>query len=246
MTSFDAAKRLRILRQHVQTDQLLGVEAVPVGQAADQPPLPSTAPDVGRLGRDAKIQILEAIDRDEVQACDKCELCHSRTRTVFGEGDPDAPIMFVGEGPGMNEDQQGRPFVGRAGELLNKMIAAMGFERQQVYIANIVKCRPPENRTPTPAEAMTCWDYLRRQIQTIQPRVIVAVGGPAAKMLLDTTVGITALRGTWQAIDGLGPGGAAIPVMPTFHPAYLLRQYTPDNRAKVWSDLQQVMTLLQD
>jgi DNA polymerase len=149
--------------------------------------------------------------------------------------------MIVGEGPGSEEDRTGRPFVGRAGELLNKQIEAMGLTRQQVYIANVVKCRPPNNRTPTPQEAETCGHYLRQQIETIRPRAILTVGGPAAKLLLGTTEGITRLRGQWFTYDQVDP---AIPLMPTFHPAYLLRAYTKDNRAKVWSDLQQVMAKL--
>jgi len=149
--------------------------------------------------------------------------------------------MFVGEGPGQTEDELGRPFVGRAGELLNKMIAAMQLRREQVYIANVVKCRPPENRPPTPAEAAACWGYLRRQIMTIAPTVIVTLGGPATKTLLNTQTGITMLRGTWQEFTGLRPEGPAIPLMPTFHPAFVLRNYTEDTRKKVWSDLKQAM-----
>lgn len=185
-----------------------------------------------------KRKLLHEMDEQEVRGCTKCELCHGRTQTVFGEGSPDAAIMFVGEGPGQNEDEQGRPFVGRAGELLTKMINAMGLTREDVYIANVVKCRPPNNRTPTPAEIATCWDYLRRQMQIIRPRAIVTLGGPATKTLLETNVGITRLRGTWHEYTGVDP---AIPVMPTFHPAYLLRAYTRENRAKVWSDLQAVL-----
>jgi len=178
------------------------------------------------------------MDEQEVRGCVKCELCRSRTQTVFGEGDPEAPVMFIGEGPGQHEDETGRPFVGRAGELLTNMINAMGYRREQVYIANLVKCRPLNNRTPTPVEAQACWDYLRRQIELIRPKVIVTLGGPATKMLLQTDTGITRLRGTWHAYEGIDP---PIPLMPTFHPAYLLRSYTTDNRRKVWSDLQQVM-----
>ncbi len=185
-----------------------------------------------------RIELLRAIDQDEVVNCTRCDLCQSRTQTVFGEGDPQAAVMFIGEGPGQTEDELGRPFVGRAGELLDKMIVAMGLHREAVYITNVVKCRPPNNRTPTPAEMQTCWDYLRRQIEIVRPRVIVAVGGPASKMLLQTDVGITRLRGTWHTYDAITP---TIPVMPTFHPAYLLRSYTRENRLKVWSDLQQVM-----
>src|SRR5690606_28970493 len=126
-----------------------------------------------------------------VKPCEKCELCRGRLNTVFGEGDPDAPVMFIGEGPGQNEDEQGRPFVGRAGELLEKMIVAMGLSRDRVYIANTVKCRPPNNRAPTPIEVDACWDYLHRQIATIRPRAIVTLGGPAAKAVLKTNEGVT-------------------------------------------------------
>lgn len=185
-----------------------------------------------------KRDALDAMDRDEVSACTKCELCHGRTQTVFGDGAADAPIMFIGEGPGQSEDEQGKPFVGRAGALLDKMIQAIGYDRQQLYIANVVKCRPPNNRTPSAVEVQTCWDYLRRQIEIIRPQVIVTVGGPATKMILDTKIGITRLRGTWHTYTGVQP---PIPVMPTFHPAFLLRAYTYDNRQKVWADLKQVV-----
>lgn len=197
-----------------------------------------------KIDRQAKIELLTQMDLQEVRPCTKCDLCHGRIQTVFGEGDPDAELMFIGEGPGQSEDEQGRPFVGRAGEMLDKQIAAMGLRREQVYIANIVKCRPPNNRAPTPVEVDACWGYLRRQIQAIQPRVIVALGGPAAKQLLGTTEGITSLRGRWHVFSGLVPEGPSIPVMPTFHPAYLLRSYTQENRKKVWSDLQKVIEKL--
>ena len=180
---------------------------------------------------------LDAIDRNEVRGCTKCGLCQSRTRTVFGEGAPDAALMFVGEGPGADEDATGRPFVGRAGQKLNEMIAAMGLRREQVYIANVVKCRPPGNRTPLPEEAQACWSYLQRQIQIIRPKVIVVLGNPAAKALLGNIEGITRVRGQWHRFGD-------IDVMPTFHPAYLLRQYSVENRRKVWSDLQEVMKRL--
>ena len=195
---------------------------------------------------EGKSQRLATIRNDEVQGCTRCPLCESRTNTVFGEGNPEAKLMFIGEGPGVQEDRQGRPFVGRAGEMLNKQIAAMGLTRDEVYIANVVKCRPPGNRTPTPAEVETCWDYLHRQIDIIRPRVIVTLGGPATKQILNTTTGITALRGAWHEFEGLAPGGPVIPVMPTFHPAYLLRAYTPENRRYVWSDLQKAMSRLSE
>lgn len=265
----------RVLRQHVVTDQLLGIDSVPLHQPslnqvgvqelAEPPqdsdpngvqasssrvsrfqPSPSHPNRIGQTRTAQKLPVLQAMDANEVRDCTRCELSHWRTQTVFGEGDPDAGLMFIGEGPGEKEDQQGRPFVGPAGGMLDKQIAAMGLTRQQVYITNVVKCRPPNNRAPLPTETDACWDYLRRQIQIIQPRVIVTLGGPAMKLLLDTKKGITAMRGTWHKYDGLAPQGPSIPVMPTFHPAYLLRAYTPENRKKVWSDLQQVMRELAD
>lgn len=249
----------RLLRQHLRTDRLLGVDFVPVGVAGNvspgaadhAPPSPQGLRQFGSgsgttLDREEKRQILDAIDKNEVRGCTKCALCQSRIQTVFGQGDPDAGLMFIGEGPGQSEDEQGLPFVGRAGEMLNKQIAALGLAREEVYIANVVKCRPPNNRAPTPTEAQACWDYLLRQIETIQPQVIVTLGGPAMKLLLNTTKGITAVRGTWHQFEGLLPVGPVIPVMPTFHPAYLLRAYTPENRRKVWSDLQNALARLQE
>lgn len=167
------------------------------------------------------------------QKCQKCPLCTSRKNVVFGEGASNADLMFIGEGPGYDEDQQGRPFVGKAGELLTKMINAMQFSREQVYIANIVKCRPPKNRNPLPEEANVCLPYLQRQIELIQPKVIVVLGAVPLKYLLNK-MGIMRLRGQWDSYNG-------IKVMPTFHPAYLLRN--PDAKREVWSDLQQVMQL---
>ena len=128
--------------------------------------------------------------------------------------------------------------------MLNKQIAAMGLAREQVYITNIVKCRPPNNRAPLRPEIDACWGYLLRQVRIVMPKVIVTLGGPATKSLLETDKGITAIRGVWHNFDGLAPDGPSIPVMPTFHPAYLLRAYTPENRGKVWSDLQAVMKRL--
>jgi DNA polymerase len=163
--------------------------------------------------------------------CRICPLCQTRTNVVFGEGNPNADLMFVGEGPGYDEDQQGRPFVGKAGELLTKMINAMQFSRQDVYIANIVKCRPPKNRNPLPEEAAACIPYLKRQIELIKPKVIVVLGAVPLKYLLDKT-GITRQRGQWDSYNN-------IQVMPTFHPAYLLRN--PEAKRETWSDLQMVM-----
>ncbi len=195
---------------------------------------PFTAP---LLKTDDKSRRLIVLDQNEVKGCTRCRLCETRTNTVFGEGDPDASIVFIGEGPGQTEDETGRPFVGRAGDLLTRQIAAMGFSREQVYICNIVKCRPPENRQPAPDEAATCTPYLERQIEIIRPKVIVTLGLSAARYMLDTKETMGRLRGNWKEWRG-------IKLMPTFHPAYLLRQYTPETRAAVWSDLKQVLTEL--
>jgi len=168
--------------------------------------------------------------RERIGDCTRCRLHEKRQNIVFGVGSPTARLMFVGEGPGADEDRQGEPFVGRAGKKLDEMIAAIGLSREDVYIANIVKCRPPENRTPQPDEVGTCSPFLFEQIAAIGPRVIVTLGSPSTKTLLDTKVGITKMRGIWHSYEG-------IPVMPTFHPAYLLRAYTPENRRLVWEDL---------
>jgi len=231
---------LRAARQLIETDRLLGADFMPAGQK----PLPQIPPASAGLNVSQKAQALEAIAAEEISVCTRCPLCESRANTVPGEGNPDAELVFIGEGPGVEEDKTGRPFVGRAGELLTKMIGAMGLTRRDVFIANMVKCRPPGNRAPAPDEVAACWDYLVRQLQIIQPTVIVTLGNPATQNLLDTRVGITRMRGTWQSLGLIGDGLAGIDVMPTFHPAYLLRQYTPDNRRKVWSDLRQVMDRL--
>lgn len=195
------------------------------------------APAASALPRADRIKLLQDMDRDEVSGCTKCRLCQTRTHTVFGEGDAEAPLLFIGEGPGENEDLSGRPFVGRAGQLLDKMIAAMGLRREQVYIANLVKCRPPGNRVPAPDELASCTPYLVRQIDLIQPRAIVTLGLPATKYILETQRSMGQMRGNWHSYRG-------IPVMPTYHPAYILRSYNEQTRAAVWSDLKQVMTAL--
>ena len=170
-----------------------------------------------------------------------CTTATAHTQTVFGEGAPDAELMFIGEAPGEHEDRTGRPFVGRAGRKLDEIINAMGLARPDVYIANVLKSRPPANRTTLPSEVEQCAAYLAEQIRIIQTKVIVGLGGPAVKWLLGTNVGITRLRGQW---DTFTSAEVSVPVMPTFHPAYLLRNYTPDTRGKVWSDMQQVMAYL--
>jgi uracil-DNA glycosylase family 4 len=197
---------------------------------------PATEPFVAPLlSRDEKVTRLAVLDESEVRGCTRCRLNEGRSNTVFGEGDPDAQVFFIGEGPGENEDLQGRPFVGRAGEMLNKWIAAMGLRREQVYIANIVKCRPPNNRVPMPDEVATCTPYLERQLEIIRPRVIVTLGLPSLKYMTgDPKLTMGRSRGHWRDWRG-------IKLMPTFHPAYVLRQYTDETRAAVWSDLQTVM-----
>jgi uracil-DNA glycosylase family 4 len=170
--------------------------------------------------------------RDELGDCARCKLSGGRTHLVFGVGNPSAELMFVGEGPGADEDLQGEPFVGKAGQLLTKMIEAMGFRREEVYIANVVKCRPPGNRNPEPDEIEACEPFLRKQIAAVSPRVIVALGKFAAQTLLRDPTPITRLRGGWRTYEG-------VRLMPTFHPAYLLR--SPGEKAKAWEDLKAVV-----
>ncbi len=195
---------------------------------------PFTAP---ILSKEKKQTKLVQLDESQVRGCPKCRLCETRTKTVFGEGDVDAQLMFIGEGPGENEDLSGRPFVGRAGQLLDKMIAAMGLQREQTYIANIVKCRPPNNRAPMPDETAACTPYLMEQIETVRPKVIVTLGLPATRFILQLDLSMGKMRGQFHDWRGLK-------IMPTYHPSYVLRSYTPQTRAAVWSDLQQVMGLL--
>lgn len=186
---------------------------------------------------------LGALEEWHAAHCPHCLAATAHTRLVFGEGDPQAELMFIGEAPGETEDSTGRPFVGRAGQKLDEMIKAMGLARERVYIANVLKSRPPDNRTPLPVEVERCGPTLAAQIAIIRPLCLVTLGGPAAKLILQTDIGITRLRGQWgkwQAPDWL-PGLEAVPVMPTFHPAYLLRNYTPKTRGEVWSDLKQVI-----
>jgi uracil-DNA glycosylase family 4 len=182
--------------------------------------------------------------RQRVLGCIKCaHLASSRKNVVFGVGSIDAELMFIGEAPGADEDEQGEPFVGRAGQLLTKIIQATGLSRETVYIANILKCRPDTpgqsagNRKPTPEEMQACIPYLHEQIDLIQPKVIVALGATAVDGLLGKTVGITKLRGQWQMYRG-------IPLMPTYHPAYLLRNQAPSEKRRVWEDMLLVMEKL--
>ena len=167
----------------------------------------------------------------EINGCQKCRLCEQRTNIVIGEGDPKATIMFIGEGPGRDEDLSGRPFVGRAGQLLDKMIGAIGFRREEVYIANVVKCRPPNNRTPEESEADACLPYLRVQFALIRPKIIVCLGATAAKYIYDPNVRITRDRGVWKEKKGVW-------ILPTYHPAALLRDESKKREA--WEDMQKL------
>ncbi len=173
--------------------------------------------------------------REDIGDCTRCKLHKGRTKIVFGTGNPNADLMFVGEGPGRDEDLSGEPFVGRAGKLLTDMIKAMGLQREDVYIANVVKCRPPENRLPEKDEITTCSPFLMRQIDTIKPKVICTLGSCSAQTLLQTAQGISKFRGEWFDFRGTK-------LMPTYHPAYLLRN--PAAKPEVWKDLQKVMAVL--
>lgn len=207
------------------------------------PPAAAPAGPTPPLDPAAKAAALAEL-RERVLACVKCpHLVAARKNVVFGVGNIHADLMFVGEAPGADEDEQGEPFVGAAGQLLNKIITATGLQREQVYIANILKCRPDTpgqasgNRKPTVAEMATCIPWLHRQIDLIQPKVLVALGATAVEGLLGKTVGITKLRGHWQTYRG-------IPLMPTYHPAYLLRNQALSEKRKVWEDMLQVMEKL--
>ncbi len=175
---------------------------------------------------------LHIIQEEIGPACQRCNLHEKRTHIVFGVGNPAARLMFVGEAPGRDEDLQGEPFVGAAGQLLDKMIVAMGTKRSEIYLANICKCRPPRNRDPLPEEVLACEPFLIKQIQAIAPDAIVALGRYACQTLLRDSSAISKMRGQWRDYEG-------IPLMPTFHPAYLLRN--PSAKKQVWQDLQQVM-----
>ena len=201
-------------------------QPIPPRKPISAPPQVAAAVVAG--DRAAALQVI----RDEIGDCTRCALHKGRNKLVFGDGDPNARLMFVGEGPGADEDAQGLPFVGRAGQLLNNMIAAMGLSREQVYIANVVKCRPPGNRTPEPDEGNTCSPFLFRQIDVVRPQVLVALGATAATYLLGTRQPLAGLRGRVHAVRGTQ-------LIVTYHPAYLLRD--PRQKKEAWADLQIAM-----
>jgi DNA polymerase len=215
-----------------------GVPSVPAmgvvrGSVSITPPDVSERPLRAEQPADAALA-LQTI-RDDLGDCTRCRLHEGRTHLVFGTGSPTARLMFVGEAPGQDEDAQGLPFVGRAGQLLTKMIESMGFRRDDVYIANVLKCRPPGNRAPKPDEVATCEPFVRRQIAAINPEVVCALGSFATQTVLRRPEKISAVRGRFFLVDG-------VKVLPTYHPAYLLRN--PHDKRIVWEDLQKIMAVL--
>lgn len=230
----------RALKQQMEMDAFFTGDFAPRG--ASVPTAQEGGPAVARKVDDGVVEGLAAI-AEEVRKCCCCGLGETRTNPVPGEGNPEARLVFVGEAPGADEDAQGRPFVGRAGQLLDKMIQAMGLQRGDVFICNILKCRPPGNRDPRPDEIINCMPYLTRQLSLIRPEIIVALGAHAARTLLNTNQSIGQLRGSFQEYfpEGLDE---PIKLMATYHPAYLLRNYTRDSRQRVWEDLKKVMNEL--
>lgn len=191
----------------------------------------------------AKCVSLEDLRR-AIESFDGCSLKNTAKNTVFADGNPEAPIMFIGEAPGRDEDIQGLPFVGAAGQLLNRMLSAIGRDRSSVYISNILNWRPPGNRTPTLNEAMTCLPFIRRHIQLAEPKVVVLLGGTSAKYLLDTNTGIMRLRGKWTELMLDEYGEQTIPALPTLHPAYLLRQ--PAHKRLAWKDFLEIQAKINE
>jgi len=210
------------LKAYLEYLKGMGIEALPVAEEKAEKMIPSEALTLAPT--------LEEI-REELGDCKRCKLHRTRRTIVFGEGNKKAKLMFIGEGPGYDEDVQGRPFVGKAGQLLTKIIQSIHFERGEVYIANIIKCRPPQNRNPEPDEIGSCSPFLIKQIQAIQPKIICALGTFAAQTLLQTDAKITSLRGRTFDLEG-------IKVLPTYHPAFLLRN--PDKKREVWEDMKQI------
>ena len=222
-------------RKKIQTEQA-GLFGDITGEVAG-----GTAPESATRPKPAALPVIVAVDpsleaiREDIGECTRCKLHEHRTNIVFGEGNPRARLVFIGEGPGADEDATGRPFVGRAGQLLDKIISAIGLKRDDVYIANIVKCRPPGNRTPERDEVATCEQFLFRQLALIKPAVIVALGSPAFQCLVRTREPITKARGEWREWNGMK-------LMPTYHPAYLLR--VPEKKREAWEDMKRVRDYL--
>jgi len=231
----DRAELAGALRSYLEELKDTGVDALPVGTTRPAA-LENAGLTTGMMaaGETTAVETLEDI-RNDLGDCRRCMLCETRKNLVFGVGSSSARVLFVGEAPGRDEDLQGEPFVGEAGQLLTKMIRAMGYERQEVYICNVLKCRPPENRNPSPEEITECSPFLLRQVRSIAPKAIVALGTFASQTLLETREPISRLRGRFHDYHGT-------PLMPTFHPAFLLR--SPEKKREVWEDLQKVMKLM--
>jgi uracil-DNA glycosylase family 4 len=234
------------LRRHLQRRERAGIRTLARGKPPAVKPPPAEESNLLRgMPNDFfadNSAPLQAKSLEELRAaigdCQRCKLCSGRTNLVFGVGNPNAKLIFVGEGPGRDEDLQGEPFVGRAGQLLTDIITkGMGLKRDDVYIANVVKCRPPENRNPEPDEVAACEPFLRKQIDLIRPKIIVGLGKFAVQTLLQSKVPITKVRGNWHSYHG-------IKLMPTFHPAYLLRN--PADKKLVWEDIKKVIKELRD
>lgn len=236
-----------LYRRTTNVEQLAAIEvrdtASPGLVQSEKDSRKSSSAEMWREPKSDPVTALRLI-REDIGDCTRCRLHkQGRKQIVFGVGNPQADLMFIGEAPGADEDEQGEPFVGKAGQLLTKIIQAMGLQRESVYIANILKCRPDTpgqragNRKPTPEEMQTCIPYLHEQIDLIRPKVIVALGATAVEGLLGKTIGITRLRGNWRTYRGT-------PLMPTYHPAYLLRNQAPSEKRRVWEDMMQVMEKL--
>ena len=233
------------LRRHLQRQERAGIRLVSRGEFSQVNSLKASAETLlsgteGDLFSDTSgtytAKTLNEL-REAIGDCRRCKLWPGRTHLVFGVGNPDAKLMFIGEGPGRDEDLQGEPFVGRAGQLLTDIITkGMGLKRQDVYIANVVKCRPPENRNPEPDEVASCEPFLKKQIDLVRPEIIIALGKFAVQTLLQTKAPITKLRGNWHSYHGMK-------LMPTFHPAYLLRN--PGDKKLVWEDIKKVIKEMQ-
>jgi len=232
-SEFDSV--VKSLKCLVESEELAGIEEIFLATGAKKEKAAekkekAAVKDTDRTdvkGREASL----VSHKRRVLSCAECDLVATRKNVVFGEGNPDADLMFIGEAPGRDEDLQGRPFVGRAGQLLTKIIESIGLRREDIYIANILKCRPPGNRNPMPTEIATCTPHLVKQIELIKPRVICALGKFAAQTLLDTETPISRLRGNWHEYRG-------IKLMPTYHPAYLLRN--PGGKRDVWVDMKKI------
>lgn len=249
MNNTDPQHLLQNVIEELKSEQFLGGAWLPISQAQITPaatpaqrkdaPMPSATTSANTKDKQNQLDQIA----HTVAQCTRCTLHETRTKPVPGDGNPDARIVFVGEAPGQSEDEQGKPFVGRAGKLLTSIIEAMGLQRQDVFICNILKSRPPGNRDPRPEEIVACMDYLFEQLQIINPEIIVALGAHAAKTLLNTNEAIGRLRGRFHAYQP-GPDAEPIKLMATYHPAYLLRNYSQENRQRVWEDMQMVLSEL--